>query len=73
WFVQRVDGHDFAMMDTAIREAKAQDTKPSMIILDTIKGKGCSFAECLVSNHNMSFGMDQADAAIAALDGLGKE
>jgi transketolase len=38
-----------------------------MIILDTVKGKGCSFAEGLVSNHNMSFGMDEARAAIAAL------
>ena len=68
WFVQRVDGHDFPAMDGAVRAAKAQTAKPSMIILDTIKGKGCNFAEGLVSNHNMSYGMDQANAAIAALD-----
>jgi len=43
-----------------------------MIIMDTIKGKGCSFAEGLVSNHNMSFTMDQAREAIAALE-AGKE
>jgi transketolase len=70
WFVQRVDGHDFDAMDKAIRAAKKQTTKPSMIILDTIKGKGCDFAEGLVSNHNMTFSMDQAKAAIAALDAV---
>jgi transketolase len=68
WFVQQVDGHDFLAMDKAIQAAKTQASKPSMIILDTIKGKGCTFAEGLVGNHNMSYGMDQAAAAIAALD-----
>jgi len=67
WFVQRVDGHDFDAMDKAIRAAKKQTSKPSMIILDTIKGKGCNFAEGLVSNHNMTFTMEQANGAIAAL------
>jgi transketolase len=78
WFTQRVDGHDFPAMDAAIRAAKAQGERPSMIVLDTVKGKGCSFAEGLVGNHNMSFGMKEAAEAIAALDaspaaGAGKE
>lgn len=68
WYVQQVDGHDFPAMDKAIRAAKDQTAKPSMIILDTIKGKGCTFAEGLVGNHNMSYGMDQAATAIAALN-----
>jgi transketolase len=67
WFAQRVDGHDMAALDAAIRAARAQGERPSMIVMDTIKGKGCSFAEGLASNHNMSFGMDEARAAIAAL------
>jgi transketolase len=68
WFVQRVDGHDIAALDGAIQQALDQGERPSMIIMDTIKGKGCSFAEGLVSNHNMSFTMDQAREAIAALE-----
>ena len=68
WFVQRVDGHDIAALDGAIQQAMDQGERPSMIIMDTIKGKGCSFAEGLVSNHNMSFTMDQAREAIAALE-----
>ncbi len=69
WFTQRVDGHDMAALDKAIQAAKAQAGRPSMIVMDTIKGKGCNFAEALLSNHNMSFGMDEARAAIAALGG----
>jgi transketolase len=67
WYAQRVDGHDMAALDAAISAAKAQKKLPSMIVMDTVKGKGCSFAEGLVSNHNMSFGMDEARAAIALL------
>ncbi len=67
WFTQRVNGHDFASLDEAVRRAKANTGKPSMIVMDTIKGKGCSFAEGLVSNHNMSFGMEEANKAIAIL------
>jgi transketolase len=72
WFTQRVDGHDIGALDEAIRAARAQEGKPSMIVMDTIKGKDCSFAEGLVSNHNMSFSMDQAKAAISILSDAGK-
>ncbi|MCI1208476.1 MAG: transketolase [Treponema sp.] len=68
WFTQRVDGHDIAAIYTAIEKAKQQKEKPSMIILDTVKGKGASFAEGLVSNHNMTFDMATAEKAIAELD-----
>jgi transketolase len=68
WFTRRVDGHDFAAMDNAIAAAKGQTDKPSMIILDTIKGKGADFAEGKLSNHNMAFDMETANKAIAALN-----
>ncbi|MFA6732509.1 MAG: thiamine pyrophosphate-dependent enzyme, partial [Sphaerochaeta sp.] len=67
WFTQRVDGHDLKAMDEAIERAKAQSGKPSMIILDTIKGKGASFCEGKVTNHNMQFNLEVANAAIAEL------
>ena len=69
WNTQRVDGHDIGALDAAIRKAKAAIGQPSMIIMDTIKGKGCNFAEGLESNHNMTYGMDEANKAIAALVG----
>ncbi len=71
WHVDRCDGHDFAAMSSAIARAKAQalgeDGKPSMIILDTIKGKGAEFAEGKLTNHNMNIDRQTADRAIAAL------
>lgn len=71
WNVARCDGHDFSAMAKAIATAKAQadkaDGKPTMIILDTIKGKGADFAEGKVANHNMPVDRQTADKAIAAL------
>jgi len=67
WFVQRTDGHDLEAMHQAIAHAKAQKDKPSMIILDTIKGKGASFCEGKVTNHNMAFDLATANEAIAQL------
>lgn len=69
WFVQRVNGHDLEEMDMAITRAKAETTRPSMIILDTKKGKGAFFAEGKVESHNMSFNNDTAQQAIAMLQG----
>ncbi|HCM25662.1 MAG: transketolase [Treponema sp. GWB1_62_6] len=67
WNVLRCDGHDIAALDTAIDAACAQREKPSMIIMDTIKGKGCFFAEGLPSNHNMNYTLEQAREAIEKL------
>ena len=71
WHAQMVDGHDFAAMDKAIEEAKRRAApgieRPSMIVLRTIKGRGASFCEGQVTNHNMSYGIPQIKEALAAL------
>jgi transketolase len=67
WFVQRVNGHDLQQMDHAIELAKSEKFKPSMIILDTIKGKGVDFAENQASNHNMKIDYATALQVIAKL------
>ena len=68
WFTQEVDGHDIAALDAAIEKALAQKEKSSMIIMHTIKGKGCFFAEGIENNHSMSFDTEKAKEAIAALE-----
>ena len=45
WHVIDVDGHDFAAMEAAFREAETVKGKPSMVLLHTVKGKGVSFME----------------------------
>ena len=68
WFTQRVDGHDIFELDAAIEKAKLQKDCPSMIIMDTIKGKGAFFAEAKVINHHMSFDLETAREAIKKLE-----
>ena len=67
WFTQEVDGHDIAALDAAIEKALAEKERPSMIVMHTIKGKGCNFAEGIEKNHSMVFDMEKAKEAIAAL------
>ncbi len=67
WNTNRINGHDFEALDTVIDEARLSKDKPTMIIMDTIKGKGCSFAEGQLTNHNMAFTYEQANEAIKTL------
>ncbi|MEQ8813858.1 MAG: transketolase C-terminal domain-containing protein [Thalassobaculum sp.] len=45
WHVQRVDGHDMAAIGAALANARAETARPSVIVADTVKGKGVSFME----------------------------
>ncbi len=45
FFVQSIDGHDVAAISDAIDRAKAETGRESMIIANTVKGKGVSFME----------------------------
>lgn len=65
WHATEVDGHDVAQIHQAILQAKDASHKPSVIILHTRKGKGCTFAENFLDNHNMVFAREQIDEAVA--------
>ena len=54
FFVQQVNGHDIEAISDAIDAAKAQKGKPSLIVLDTIKGYGASFTQGVANCHSMS-------------------
>ena len=45
WYVQTVDGHDVSAIYDAIQNSRQHKSEPSVILLDTVKGKGCTFAE----------------------------
>ena len=54
FYVQSVDGNDINAVDAAITNAKQNKGKPSMIVLNTIKGKGFSYSENAgIDNHSM--------------------
>ena len=58
FYVQDIDGHDIVAISEAIDNAKAQKGKASMIVLNTLKGKGASFAESVANCHSMSISED---------------
>ena len=68
WHVQVVDGHDIKALKNAILLAQNISAKPSMIIMDTIKGKGASFCENKLSSHNMVVTEDMWRQAVKELD-----
>lgn len=55
WEVLTVNGHDVAAIAAGIEQAKTVKGKPALVILDTIKGKGVSFAENVATYHNGMF------------------
>ncbi len=67
WHAQEVDGHDITAIVDAINKAKEVTDKPSMIVLNTIKGKDCCFADTFY-NHFVRFPESDYEAAIKALD-----
>ena len=64
WNAQSVDGHDVEAIESAIEKAKQVKGQPSMIVLDTIKGKGYSALEGTASNHNSPVSKEQLDEAL---------
>lgn len=67
WYALEADGHDVDAIYDAICQVKKQTGKPGMIILNTQKGKGCSFAEGVLYNHHMKFTVEQCEEAIQKL------
>ena len=65
WHTQKIDGHNIDEITAAISAAKAESELPSVIILNTIKGHGCSFAEGIAGNHHMNFKPEQMSEALA--------
>ncbi|MEG1255611.1 transketolase [Clostridium sp.] len=73
WHGQDIDGSDVEEIYDAIETAKAAKGKPSVIVLNTIKGKGWEFAETTASNHHMTVSKEQAAEAIKILEEALKE
>ncbi len=64
WYVQRIDGHDIDAIEDALTRANNTKGKPSIIIADTVKGKGVSFMENKIEWHGVAPNDEQTKAAI---------
>ena len=67
WHVLEIDGHDMAQILEALDTADTIHGKPTMILAHTIKGKGLSFAENVVSFHNGALTEEMYRQALAEL------
>ena len=67
WHTITIDGHDAAQISAAVDEAKTVKGKPTMIIAQTIKGKGVSFMEGKSEWHGRPIDEEHYRIAMAEL------
>jgi transketolase len=69
WNVISINGHDLSEISDAFTKAKAHEGSPTIIIADTVKGKGISFMEGNAQWHNKIPNEDQFAQAFKDLEG----
>src|SRR5205823_2228625 len=68
WHAIVVDGHDLDAVLDALEEARSTTGQPTMIVAQTIKGKGISFAEGKDGWHGKALNAAERDRAIAEIE-----
>jgi len=70
WEIIETDGHDMQQVVTALQKAKSAPVlgKPTIILANTVKGKGVSFMENVAGWHGKTPSYDEM---VEGLDGLG--
>jgi len=67
WETLLVDGHDHRQIMEALNKARTIAGRPTIIIAETVKGKGCSFMENRVEWHGTAPNKEQTSKALAEL------
>ena len=68
WNVVVIDGHDYEQILNAIEQAKNTKGRPTMIIANTVKGKGVSFMENNAGWHGSAPNQEQRNMAMEELN-----
>ena len=68
WHAEEIDGHDFIAIDQALESARAETTRPSVIVAHTVKGKGVSFMEDDNNWHYRTPNPQELTAALTELE-----
>ncbi len=72
WHVIEIDGHNIEEIYSALREGEKVEKKPTMIVANTIKGKGVSFMENDVGWHGKGPSDEELEKALEELEAAGK-
>jgi transketolase len=67
WKVMEIDGHNFGEIKNAVKEARSEYQRPTVIIANTIPGKGISFMEGDYTWHGRAPSKDELDQALKEL------
>jgi transketolase len=67
--VRRVDGHDFAALDGALGTLPLSPGKPSVVVCDTVRGKGLPSLEGRADRWFVDFKPDEIEGLVAELHG----
>ena len=67
WNVYEVDGHNIEHLLGAIKVAKSNNDGPSIVVMNTIKGKGVSFMENNAGFHGRACKPDEYEKAVKEL------
>jgi len=67
WDVRRIDGHNMEAVVATLEGARRDDGKPTVILADTVKGKGVSFMENVAGWHGKAPNADELARGLAEL------
>jgi transketolase len=67
WHALEIDGHNFPQIFDAVWKAWEEKRRPSVIVMNTLKGKGCTYAEGVLKNHHMIVTEENTKEAIECL------
>jgi transketolase len=69
WQAKRVDGHDFTALDVALTDVPFSAGRPSVLIADTIRGRGLPSIQERADRWFCNFTYEEVDALLAELHG----
>ena len=69
WNVIKIDGHDHEQIKAALVQARQTTGCPTIIIGETVKGKGVSFMENQAGWHGKAPNAEQSAQALVELEG----
>jgi transketolase len=72
WNALSVDGHDVGAVLDALDEAAVKKGAPTVLVAETVKGKGVSFAENSAAFHNAAMTQEQYDKALLEITEAGR-
>lgn len=67
WETRRIDGHDFSQMQQAFSSLPYQSGKPSIVIADTIRGKGLPSIEARADRWFVNFSNSEVEQLLEEL------